>query len=283
MYFKEYIPDVFFAKFIDSYFTVDSSLIREDITDLIVPDGTFGLLFINGQDGIGRNCAAQTTPITLKKTSLFGQKTKPVKYYYTPGTVKSFGIKINPAGLPLFFDDSLREYKNVYVEIDELENRDLKELEVRVLEAKTIELKIEVVEEYLLTRLSKIQSNENYLLFCSVVEVIKAKRGDIRFDSLTQIMNVNYKKIERLFHFYLGVTPKTYIRIVRFNSTIYLHHQNEHYNLTQLGHEVGFFDQSHFIREFKSFSSLTPKDFFEKELTVSEKSNQKVTLARWKN
>jgi AraC-like DNA-binding protein len=281
MYFKEYYPDQFFSKYIDSYFTVDTSLVYEDITDIVVPDGTFGLLFIDSQNSIRRNTSTEGPPITLSRTSLFGQKTKPVNYYYSPGKTTSFGIKINPEGLPLFLDYSYKELKNLFVELDGLADKDLMELEEQVFEQPYVQGKIKVVETFLLKRISKLNSEPDYLLFSALVEHIKAKKGEIRSHMLAADFNINYKKMERLFKFYMGIAPKTYIRIIRFNATIHLHGQLTDLNLTQLGNEVGFFDQSHFIREFKSFSSLTPKDFFGKKLSTSEEALMNIIAQRW--
>ncbi|NAY91281.1 helix-turn-helix domain-containing protein [Muricauda sp. JGD-17] len=281
MYFKEYYPEAFFSRYIDSYFTIDTSFIYEDITDLVVPDGTFGLLFIDSQDSIKRNVPTQAPPITLKKSSLFGQKTKSVNYYYSPGKTQSFGIKINPEGLPLFLSDSSKDFKNLYVELDYVMDKGLMELEEKVLEKTNVGDKIQVVEQFLLQSISKINANPDYLLFVAIIEHIKEKKGEVRFDSLTSHFNLNYKKIERLFQHYLGVNPKTYIRIIRFNATIHLKNQLKELNLTQIGNEVGFFDQSHFIREFKTFSNLTPKEFFTKELSSSEKILMAMISKRW--
>jgi AraC-like DNA-binding protein len=281
MYFKEYYPDSFFSRYIDSYFTIDTSLVYEDITDLVVPDGTFGLLFIDSHNSIKRNSNSKSPPITLKRTSLFGQKTKAINYYYSPGKTQSFGVKINPQGLPLFMDFSSEEVKNLHIELDSLADKSISELEDKVFQSKTVAEKIEKVEAFMLQRIVKLNQNKDYLLFVAIVEHIKHCRGEVRFDAITDHFNVNYKKVERLFLFYLGITPKYYIRIIRFNATIHLQNHFENYNLTQLGNEVGFFDQSHFIREFRSFTSLTPKKFFNKQLSSSEKVMRDMISKRW--
>ncbi len=281
MYFREYYPDPFFSRFIDSYFTIDTSLVCEDITDLVVPDGTFGMLFIDSKDSIRRDLPSRKPPITLCNSSLFGQKTEPVNYYYTPGNTQSFGIKINPEGLPLFLESGSEDLKNLCVDLVSLSNKSLLELEAKIFERDSVMEKIGVIEDFLLERISKIDSNENYLLFTAIIEHIKAKKGEIRFDALTHHFNLNYKKVERLFQFYLGITPKVYIRIIRFNATIHLKNQLKELNLTQLGNEAGFFDQSHFIREFKTFSTLTPKNFFSKELSSSESIMREMLSSRW--
>lgn len=281
MYYKEYFPEPFFSRYIDSYFTIDTSLVQEDITDLVVPDGTFGILFIDSQHSIKRNTSLQAPPVTLKKSSVFGQKTKPVNYYYSPGTTESFGIKVNPEGMPLFLNENQKELKNLRVEFDGLEDPELKELEEKVLEQPSVAGKIKAVEDFVVQRVARLNSDENYLLFTAIVEYIKAKKGEVRFNQLTRHFNLHYKKIERLFQHYLGVTPKTYIRIIRFNATIYLHKCSNNLNFTQLGNEAGFFDQSHFIREFKTFSNLTPKDFFRREFSSSEQGMIEIITKRW--
>ena len=281
MYFKEYYPSPQLSKFIDSYFVIDTNEVHESITDLVIPDGTFGLLFIDSQKNIQRNLKTASPPISLKKTAVFGQKTTPVNYYYSKGNEKSFGIKINPAGLALFLDNSLNEFKNLFVEIELLNNIPLLSLEQQVLEAKRIEYKIQIIEKFVVNKLNILSMNADYRLFSIIVDFIKERKGEIRFDYITEHFNVNYKKIERLFNHFLGITPKTYMRIVRFNATIHVQSKTKELNLTQLGYESGFFDQSHFIREFKSFTSLTPKNFFNKPHSYSEEIHLKLISSKW--
>lgn len=281
MYFKEYYPNPGLSNYLDSYFVVDTANVYEDVTDLIVPDGTFGILFMDAQKSIRRNLGIEGPPITLKKTSVFGQKTKPVNYFYSKGNVSSFGIKINPAGLAMFLDQSLKEFKDLFVEIDLLNNAVLSDLESKILEANSIEAKILIVENFVVERLSILKYNPDYLLFVNIVGHIKEKKGEVRFDFLTSHFNVNYKKMERLFHRFLGITPKTYIRIVRLAATIHYLSKHETKNLTQTGYEMGFFDQSHFIREFKAFTSLSPREFFTKKFSNSEETCFKLISNQW--
>ncbi|MDC6363760.1 MULTISPECIES: helix-turn-helix domain-containing protein [Flavobacteriaceae] len=281
MYLKEYYPDTFFSKYIVSYFTLDTSLVSENITDLVLPDGTFGIWFMDSKDSVKRNLSTSTIPKTLKKSSLFGQKTKAVNYFYSPGSTQSFGIKINPEGLPLFLDAGSKEIKNSHVGLDCLSNKALMELEAKVFEKSIVQDKIKTVEDFMLERIVNLNSKVDYVLFSQIVKYIRYKRGAIRLNQLAEHFNISYKKIERLFQFYLGMAPKVYIRIIRFNSCIHLKNELGQLNLTQLGNEVGFFDQSHFIREFKSFSSLTPKDFFSKEMSSSESVLIDMLISRW--
>ncbi|WP_353780057.1 helix-turn-helix domain-containing protein [Winogradskyella sp. 3972H.M.0a.05] len=282
MYFKEYYPSEFYSKYIDSYFEIDSRYIIEDITDLVVPDGTFGLLFID-EKNLRRSTSINNPPITLKKSTIFGQKTKPINYYFTKGSTSAFGIKINPCGFHLFTGLTSKEFKDLFVEIDLLGNLDLMDLESKVFEAEGVDKKIKAVEDYILLALSKYGLDDDHFLFESIVEYIYSYRGEVRFQSLTETFNTNYKKIERLFDKYLGISPKTYIRIVRFNAAVNLHMNNKHESLTQIGLQLGFFDQSHFIRDFKKFTSLSPRNFFDKEISASEEKYLQMLSVRWSN
>ena len=281
MYFKEYHPNPSLSRYIDSYFEIDTSKVHEDITALIVPDGTFGLLFIDSDSNIRRNLITANPPITLCKTAVFGQKTKPINYFYRKGEKKAFGVKINPAGLTLFLNDKLTEFKNLFVEIDQINNIALLDLEYKVLQAKTIQEKIEIIEEHITKNLAVLIQNKDFHLFSLMVDFIKESKGLVKFDLLIDQFNTNYKKIERLFNHFLGITPKAFIRIIRFNASIHVQSNAAEMNLTQLGYKLGFYDQSHFIREFKSFTSLTPKEFFSKPLCYSEKIHLKLISSRW--
>ena len=90
MYFQEYLPKQELSKYIDSYFVMNTNDVYENITDLVVPDGTCGMLFIDTQKSVQRNLDIKSPPVALKRTAVFGQKTKPVNYYYTKGNESSF-------------------------------------------------------------------------------------------------------------------------------------------------------------------------------------------------
>lgn len=269
VYIKGYKPAPFISEFISCYFEVDMTQIPGDSKELVWPDGTFGLLFLEKNKEVYRSLDTKTKLLNVSGTSFFGQKTKPVNYKYFQSNKTTFGIKIKPKGMALFVNDSLSSTKDCFFEVDII-NRDLSILEAQIFEANTIQEKIAVIDRYILRSLQNKGSQSDYILFSKITEYIDRKKGDVGLSHLYHHFNLNYKKVERLFSFYLGVSPKTYLRIVRFNHTIQLQSQLKELNLTQLGNELGFYDQSHFIREFKRFSTLTPKDFFRRENSHSE-------------
>jgi AraC-like DNA-binding protein len=72
---------------------------------------------------------------------------------------------------------------------------------------------------------------------------------------------VTGRTLERNFVKNIGVTPKQFARIIQFNSSLKQLSETEYYNLTEIGYDNGFADQSHFINTFKRYTGKTPKEF----------------------
>jgi len=66
----------------------------------------------------------------------------------------------------------------------------------------------------------------------------------------------------------VGTTPKVFSRISRFLDVCHYLKDYQHRTLTKLCQECGYYDQSHFIREFRVFSGFTPTEFFAGENVV---------------
>lgn len=62
----------------------------------------------------------------------------------------------------------------------------------------------------------------------------------------------------------VGVTPQFYIRVRRFNESIRLMDTGQYERLSDVAHALNFHDQSHFIRDIKQFSGITPRSIYQK-------------------
>ena len=81
---------------------------------------------------------------------------------------------------------------------------------------------------------------------------------------------VNRRKLERDFDYHVGVSPKFLQRVLRFRRTIAAFYRRSCRNLTELAYECGYFDQAHFINDFKEFTGQTPRHFFNSQCTFGE-------------
>ncbi|MFD2969782.1 AraC family transcriptional regulator [Sphingobacterium bambusae] len=75
-----------------------------------------------------------------------------------------------------------------------------------------------------------------------------------------QQQGLYYTALNRVFRRVLGVSPKKFERLVKFRRALCDLLDSEH-SLSLIGHAAGYFDQAHFIREFKAFSDITPSTY----------------------
>lgn len=92
------------------------------------------------------------------------------------------------------------------------------------------------------------------------VDLIFAHKGMIAVTDMVERIGIGERQLERLFKKYVGLSPKFFARIVRF-STIFQLIQQEDPGWAGLAYESGFYDQSHFIRNFKAFTGEDPSSY----------------------
>lgn len=114
-----------------------------------------------------------------------------------------------------------------------------------------------MIEAFLLKKLFPAQ--DGFLQQC--LYEIDRVGGQATLHELRKRLKCSEKKIIRCFCDKLDITPKDYMRIVRFrNSLNFL--KNKTLPLTDIAYELEFYDQSHFIKEIKSFTGLAPKKLY---------------------
>jgi AraC-like DNA-binding protein len=127
----------------------------------------------------------------------------------------------------------------------------------KLAEAKTDEHRVALLENFLLTKINCSTPT----VFEFIIEAIHLANGFISVQQLAKQFVLSERTIHRYFNKYIGVNPNEYINLIRFRSVITLT-QNSSESLLNHALDVGYYDQSHFIKHFKEFSTVTPKQFF---------------------
>jgi transcriptional regulator GlxA family with amidase domain len=94
-------------------------------------------------------------------------------------------------------------------------------------------------------------------------------KGQVSVDELSEQLNINRRQLERRFASAIGLSPKQLAKIVRLQAALKMLEQGHFTSLTALAYENGYFDQAHFIKDFKEFTGLSPKQFFAGNLTMT--------------
>lgn len=126
-------------------------------------------------------------------------------------------------------------------------------------ECTTIQEKFKYAEQYLVKTFSKKFIENPFVDFS--VNMILQNPHQISINRLTEKVGYSQKHLIKIFKEHVGVTPKAFMRINRFQRAIREIETNRFGNWNTIAHESGYYDQAHFINDFKAFSGFTPNQY----------------------
>lgn len=171
------------------------------------------------------------------------------------GTVLVF---FKDGGAPVFFREPIHELFQSSVSLDNfLLRSELLLFEEQLSEGANHLDKIKIVENFLLSRMKAVEPD---MIVVKALDLIYQSKGSLRITELSQQLNISQSPLEKRFRQVVGASPKKFASIVRFKNI--LRNSNSSPSLTALGYDAGFYDQSHFIKEFKRFTGDSPEEFF---------------------
>lgn len=139
----------------------------------------------------------------------------------------------------------------------------LAQLEDRLGEANSVVERVAVVEAFLLERLrvaaeDRMASGDR--LVSAAVRRIRETGGIVRIGELLREIPLSRDPFEKRFRQVVGTSPKQFSSIVRFRSLLDGYAKPD--SLTRKAYDAGYFDQAHFIKDFRTFTGETPRAFF---------------------
>lgn len=170
-------------------------------------------------------------------------------------------IVFKPHGVKSFFNFPITELLNENISLQDLAKNEAIELEDKLLYSESNKQRIVHIENFLLKRLSQ---NNDFERVEHAIKLIKNSNGQIKAQDIAQDVCLGIKQFERNFSKYVGLNPKKYASIVRFQNVLQMKRKFKNANMYQLAFDNGYYDQSHFNYDFKSITGLTPKIFFDK-------------------
>ncbi|AXT51085.1 AraC family transcriptional regulator [Aquimarina sp. BL5] len=261
---KIFEPQPNLAEWVKCYWTLESSFENTPLKNTIIPDGTMKLIFHYGDTY--KHHPEGKESIILPKCFLIGQLTRP--YVVEPlGVTGSFVVRFQPNGFLPFANISIKEIQNTAVPLDKLFGKDGGEIGEKILTADATSKRIELIETFLLNRLIDRKNIDNIVK--STVEIILNGNGQFSVNELSKQNNINRRQLTRKFSSTIGLSPKQLSKTVRIQNTLKTLLNKEVTSLTDLAYENEYFDQAHFIKDFKEFTGLTPKEFYGDNLKMS--------------
>lgn len=181
-------------------------------------------------------------------------------------TYKIFRSSANTGTILVYFTETgfshftalpVQELFNLSVSLEDIfDKQRIEEVKEQLATAATDHQRIKIVEQFLLSQLKEIQTDQ---LIVEAVKLIYQSKGTIRIRELNEKLLISQSPFEKRFRKVVGVSPKKFASIVRFNAV--LDELNQATSLTDLCYAHRFFDQAHFIKDFKQFTGETPEKF----------------------
>jgi AraC-like DNA-binding protein len=197
---------------------------------------------------------------TTPSIELWGQIIQPLTFRSIGNNVM-FGIRFFPHTASIFFNESIHLFNNKVTDLSDVARISINELYARLQETVLLSKRIELVEAFLLNRLSHVGKKLHYVtLIGSVMNELHQQAFYDNIENVASGYGVTARYLQKIFLQYTGLTPKLYSKIHRFQNSLQLVAQKD-MSLTSIAYECGYFDQSHFIRDFKSFTGAVPSGF----------------------
>lgn len=253
---KEYYPSTALAPFVDRYYRgIFNTSAEANRSIKIVPNGCLELI-IHLKElycKLPNGNKLSYTPDYM----LIGMFSKTYQVHFSE-QVPVFSIRFKPQALPYILRIKGSEVFENYGDIESLLDKRFLNFCHRIREDQNIGTMIERTEKFLVQILAKQTLEESYVT--KAVKLIYNSRMN-HVHELSEKVNISQRQLERKFKELIGVSPKQYFKLIRINKAIELLRQNQSLNLTDITYYCGYFDQAHFIKDFKQITSQTPSSF----------------------
>ena len=251
---------------IKCYWTLEIPREPASIKQRILPDGCIEMIFILGDDI--KRYTSEDEYILQPRAMILGQISEP--FFVEPtGVVNSFAIRFYPYGFANFTTTPIKDLANKETQLKLVFGETLaSDLEHKIVNATSTQERIEIVNDFLLHALKEEIIVDSILK--STIDTILATKGSVPINSILKGDLSKRRQLERNFSKQVGLSPKQLGRVIRLQAALKMLLNQKSESLTEIAYESQYYDQAHFIKDFKEFTGTNPKEFYKDgELALS--------------
>lgn len=266
MNYQTFQPHPHLEALIKCYWTLEVPIQPAATRQRILPDGCIEMIFILGDDV--KRYTSEEAYILQPRTMVLGQISEP--FFVEPtGVVHSFAIRFYPYGFANFTSIPIKALANRETPLGLLLGEKIAgDLEHGIVHAVNTAERIAIMDDFFLHKLKEHMIVDNILK--STVDMMLSAKGNITTSSLLKGELSKRRQLERKFFKQVGMSPKQLGKVIRLQAALKMLLNRKSENLTSIAYESQYYDQAHFIKDFKEFTGVSPKEFYkDDELALS--------------
>lgn len=267
MFYRKYTPTSYLAPFVECYFVWEKQDILMQPLRIESPPTGFGSVVFNYGDayrvGNGKHTSQLTPPAFLT-----GQATRSYTLELS-GRIGMVGVVFKPAGLSSLFGLPMYEFTDERTDLADVLGQAINGFREQLAEAGDAIKRVQLIEHFLSRQLLKTGATFDRTDYAA--NLIVERKGVVNVSGLMDELYVSRRQFERQFLHKVGVSPKYYARIRRVG---YLCAQlaGQRWQVADwhdLIYRCGYYDQSHFIRDFTQFTGKRPTLYVKDNLELT--------------
>ncbi len=255
---QRFLPAVDLQPFIKDFIFINDARTNETPPERFMPDGDF-MLVLNLENGYlaqhdNRLYDAQKSAVGYLHTHAHS-----AFYLHKPSSYRGIALHFTPEGMYHLLRASLFELPlNAIFTFEELMGNWAKDLAERLCECPSQQAQLDYLERQLRQRFNqRIWSSDSIM---PILNWIEQKQSKINVQEIAAHFFISRKTLERKFLQRVGLTPKHYLRMIRFRNAYTQLSLSRYHEMMDLVVENGYFDQMHMIKDFKHFVGATPAE-----------------------
>lgn len=255
--YREYRPCAALARYVECYWSRTSANAGASVpSHIVLPDGCMDIVFDFGDlwTGTGNQPNA---PGGRRGGAVVGTMTAPL--LVVPGFREDFfGVRFRPGVARAFFRMPAADFTDAAAPLGDVWGREAAALEEHLADSSTAG-RISVLERELLRRLRNAPQPETCVE--AAVRLILHRRGIVSVREACDFTGVTRQHLARCFAEHVGISPKLFSRVVRFQGLLGRVRATHNASWSVLAADSGYYDQAHLIADFRQFAGSTPERF----------------------
>jgi AraC-like DNA-binding protein len=255
MNYQKVKPRIQLAPFIDSIWIQknDSSYSGTSFPTIVLPTTTIDLVFHFGDPFV--EIDDNGSQHLLPKIYITGQKTKPLKVK-AKGRTGIILVSFKPWGLFHLLQIPANEFKDASVPLaDIIGHERINEIEQKLIEAQTIDTKVDIMQSFLCDFLKASDSQTADRLIIEAAHKINEAKGVKGIAEIKEDFFISKRHFIRRFQKVMGLNPKEFSNIIRFQKSLL--YTNLQIPVENIISDLGYYDQSHLLHEVKKMSGYS--------------------------